>query len=189
MFGRRRVTVAEKQLPPEVEDLLVPEPMDLTAFAEATTIESYLELAGKIGFSNGSTLRLQLVECLRTNGIQVYPFEKVEKYLGELVWRKRESQPGLVWCWKPLRFEDVGALGTEISQTRDGHISRSQYHNAVPIHALQKVETIVSGMPDKSVHFYVSDYEVPHPDPFLAVAGVGFSMIVIDHWDEPDFKL
>jgi len=37
--------------------------------------------------------------------------------------------------------------------------------------------------------YFVNDVvEIPKPDPFLCVAIDGMEPIVIDHWDEPDFK-
>jgi hypothetical protein len=63
----------------------------------------------------------------------------------------------------------------------------------VPLAELHKVKIIrdeFNADPEKpTVGFFVSDYEVSNPDPFIMVKAHGLNPIVFGVWDEPSFGI
>lgn len=180
-IGRRETVIVE----PEPR----PEPEKINFGSEGDSFADYAEVAKQIGFSNGAMVQAQLLHFLQREEIVIYKTDRVNRYMDSLVQRENQLNPKgepKVWCWKPLRADDVGKLTNHLSDHTNGHISHRQYQNAVPISALKIVAKIAAEFPDAK--FYVTDYMSERPDPFLGVTGVGFDFIVVDVWDEPGFR-
>ena len=189
-FGGSQVTVKKE---PEVKPDIVAE---LLATDELP--DGYLELAKRVGVVNLAMLRVELLRTFQKLEIPVYPYHKVRKFMA---WATREearkqgmsllssSREGLAWYWAPLRDGDQQMLNHEILPfTFRGPVV---YDKAIPEKALRKVDSLLSDFqwPEK-LTFGVTDYAVVKPDPFLAVMLKGSTeLFVIDHWDEPYFKL
>lgn len=60
------------------------------------------------------------------------------------------------------------------------------YNKAVPVKILRWVKKIQEKF-GKDVLFFVSDYAVPRPDPFIMVTAPDVSRIIFGVWDEPAF--
>ncbi len=166
-----------------------PEP-EQVSFSGDTTFDDYVAVAKQAGFSNGAMLQAQILRFLQREEMVTYNTERVARYMDSLVARERslnpKSEERLLWCWRPLREQDKGALVSHTDFWENGAIDQGQYNLPVPMSALQIVAKIAAEFPD--VHFYVSDYTSNQPDPFLAVTASGMHFIVVDVWDEPGFR-
>ena len=65
-------------------------------------------------------------------------------------------------------------------------MSNTPYDKLVPGHILNDVKTIEQRFAGR-VHFFVSDYGVPVPDPFIMVTAYTMKRVVFGAWDEPGF--
>lgn len=178
-FGRPATAVAVLEHPK-------PEPF---VAEHAENLDDYLAVANKIGFTSGALLHRQLLNFLRREEISIYNSERVARYLDALVLqeRKRRRVPKLQWLWLPLRRQDVKKVRTNVHWYENGAVSEDQYNRPVPLSTLRIVSKIAAEFPQ--AHFFVSDYQVGRPDPFLAVAAPDVPLIIVDVWDEPDFRL
>lgn len=171
---------------PRVQNLPTPEKSPL---ANVTTVDAeYLALAGELGIESPAVLQARLETFFAEEHIEVYPLDKVAAYMQNLA--LKESTPGnrLVWVWKPLRQQDAlnGGAGPGFPPT-GGSISAALYPKAVPFPVLLTVKRIMERF-GAAVKFFVSDYEVRKPDPFLMVTAPGLPQYVIERWDEPAFR-
>lgn len=163
--------------------------------------EQYLKRANAIGYQPSASHvvyeRLKIV--VAENNILVYDAKAVDDWLHLSV--KKEKKRGLTMVWKPLR----GALDPNTTRSlRDvryqfekrnssstwGRIDwYRRYEKIIPEAVLSTAEVISRNFKEEDpLYFFVSDYEVVLPDPFLAVAIPGFPFVIVDFWDEPGFK-
>ena len=179
----------------------VPEPEVVVVDAEVADRE-YRRLARKLKVSTPSGLDAHLCRLLQREEVLVYPLGKVNAFLQHKAKRRNV-------VWKPLRKVDLKRVAfkasgvgwhmepellTDSGQHPKGADFRTAiYRHAVPIQALKVVEKVEKAMGllgRRSVAFFVSDYEVPKPDPFLMIAGYGLERhYVVFHWDEPGFRV
>lgn len=160
---------------------------------------SYDEVAEKIGFIPAELTRTQLLEFFRAEGINLYDYDQVNKWLAA----KKKEANATHWCWRPLREKDIVSMygwGYANGDYTDGFYYPSQagcrlYDRLVPLHALEKVEKIKAKFGDR-VKFFVSDYASPKPDPFIMVRTTAYFtgtaaeyFLIFDAWDEPGFGL
>lgn len=158
--------------------------------AAVLATSSYMKLAKSINLKSPAVDYSQMGEILADHGFQVYDFAKVDNYLYHEA-LKQGTQ--MRWVWKPMREEDGKALaesGAWGTSTEMGRMASSVYAHAIPERVLEKVECLLTEMPDAI--FFVSDYEVVKPDPFLAVSTrrmlQDHKIFIVDQWDEPGFK-
>lgn len=150
--------------------------------------DDYIDAARRVGVINAATKRGMILRICAEMGLRVYPLGAVEKFMdAQFGHAKKGSDP--TWGWRPLREADRDKL---ISNRDDGMpngcIAKRLYHGAVPLPVLLTVERIAEAVPD--VHFYVTDKvnATAEEDPFLAVTAAGMNMLIVERWDEPNFK-
>jgi len=191
MFGLKR---KEKEgssivlVPPKKPVALIPQ-------VGVIPLGAYENLADKLGFMPAQLLEEQLKRFLVEHSIPVYNYAEVDKYL-----MYKAEQENKHWIWRPFREQDKPKGWHWDGHFADG--SREQawraygsyrdeweyrpYEKAVPIHILRRVEKIQDRFKD-NVLFFVSDYAVPNPDPFIMVTALDVSKIIFGVWDEPAF--
>lgn len=152
----------------------------------------YEELAEDLDFCPAQLLEEQLKRFLGESNIPIYDYGEVDQYMAVLA-----EEQKMAWIWRPLRKCDrpnTGWNGRETQGTTeyDGHGSYHDlkryrpYDKAVPAHILRHVKKIQDKFGD-NVKFFVSDYAVPNPDPFIMVTAEDVEKIVFGVWDEPGF--
>jgi hypothetical protein len=167
-WGERPTAVA---LPPlHTEAIAKPD----TATSE---LDEYAALARELGISTQVVNDERLKAVLAEECIPVYDMAAVKKYMDSTVnnEKARGASLGLKWIWTPLRKSDAGGGNC--------------YVHPVPLPVLLTVKKLVDRLGTDSVEFFVTDYEVVKPDPFLAVRAKGSqTKYVIERWDEPSFR-
>ena len=172
--------------------------------------DEYLELAKGIGYEPPLTNETapypkQLVDCLKELGLPIYDPKKVLEFLIEkaapykkkTLFRRESHEGELQIGWKgiisyrkdSLYIPQIVKIHKKdliyISINHGGIFSKS-YTRPIPKIILRSANEIKKRIPESQ--FYVSDYLVYRPDPFMAVGLPGSRMIVYDYWDEPSFK-
>lgn len=198
MFGKSRATATASV--PNVPS----RPSTKQVVVGTQSLGVYEELAGKLNYLPAQLLEEQLLRLLAENNIRVFDHDEVDRYLAAIA-----EAEGKMWIWRPLRDEDrpdwgEGGAGESNhhgwwgrtpkgSNEYVGHGScrpkehaYRPYHRAVPVHVLRKVDLIQNKFGPR-VKFFVSDYAVPKPDPFIMVTARDVSHIIFDVWDEPGF--
>jgi len=160
------------------------------ALPNVVVLDTYAQLAEEIDFHPPSLLIQRLKNFFAENGLPIYDLDKVERYMDTLSNRKDK-----VWHWVPMRDVD------HIADARQGGDSGSVvpgahvYTKEIPIQVLRLVQRIPTDLRSQ-FRFYVSDYTVPYPDPFLMVMPRSVwnggrqnhhMRTVIAMWDEPGF--
>jgi hypothetical protein len=154
-------------------------------------IDSYLEKAEKLGIDSPPIKDARLKRAIKKAKLLIYPYETVAAFLDKVTPKNR------VWRWYTLReidretLMDFPRIYTYMDREIKCRLSKGVYHREIPFHALNKVDILLSTYEKPTeLLFFISEYDVPHPDPFLAVTAIGASTVfVIDHWDEPGFKI
>lgn len=150
---------------------------------------TYEELAKELGFFPAQLFDEQLLRFLNKENMPIYDYEKVDAYMTALA-RVAEKN----WGWRPLREKDKpkdwGWSG-RLESIKDKYFSYGGYYaacydKAVPIRILRQVKKIQGEFGDRAF-FFVSDYSVPVPDPFIMVTTEFAQRIVFGVWDEPGF--
>lgn len=155
--------------------------------------KSYVEIATAIGFVPEELVRAQLLTFFNENDIKIYDYAEVDAYLR----KKRLQDKKNRWVWRPLRQADTPRehWHSPPDELGDGSYYQNScppYSKLVPQPTLEKVAKIEKQFGNK-VQFFVSDYAVPKPDPFIGVRvkgsidSVETAMLVFDVWDEPGF--
>ena len=149
-------------------------------------LEDYTELAKALDFMPAQLLQTLLLNFMSLHHIPRFNYDQVYHYLARIA--ERENK---IWIWRPLRERDktdkfhiFGGIGGHGDYENDS--THRRYDKAVPIHILKQVKTIQDEFGDQ-VGFFVSDYTVPVPDPFIMVTAAGVENIIFGVWDEPAF--
>lgn len=187
MFGRRKSKEASVPVVPKK-----PAPMMLSP--GAAPLGAYEQLANELGFKPAQLIEEQLKRFMAEEHIPTYNYADVDVYMAAMA----EAQD-MGWIWRPLREKDKpagwewsGRATKKIESEWWGHGSYHDkwayrpYDKAVPIHILRQVKKIQDCFGDQ-VLFFVSDYAVPDPDPFIMVTALDVEKIVFGVWDEPGF--
>lgn len=190
MFGKEKPISSALQQAPQPPK----KPLATTPRVGATPLGTYEELSRELGFFPAQLLEEQINRFLADQEIPVYDYKEVDRYLTVIARQQKKF-----WIWRPLRERDkpqgwgwTGHHDEDDSEVPRGHGSYYDmwayrpYDKAVPIHILRHVKTIQERFGD-SVLFFVSDYAVPDPDPFIMVTALDVSRIVFGVWDEPTF--
>ena len=196
-LGARKI-----ELPPPV--FLRPEPQMIPPRSVAY-LKTYEDLASKLEFAPAQLLQEQLLQFFTENSIPRYDNDRVFEYLVAAVRKARGEDERMCWIWRPLRKRDEPD-GWEMSgrtlefKQKDGwkeeerrgayrhDFDHRPYDKAVPIRILRQVEGIQNKFGNR-LNFFVSDYGVPSPDPFIMVTALDVEQIIFGVWDEPDFGL
>lgn len=150
---------------------------------------SYMKTAKAINLKSPAIDEAKLAQIIVGHGFSIYEYAKVDNYLYHEALKQGTN---MRWVWKPMRDSDSKASASEAWQTFDGmgRISAgSVYAKAIPERVLERAECLLAELPDAI--FFVSDYEVQRPDPFLAVSTPrmlqAHRIFIVDQWDEPGF--
>jgi hypothetical protein len=176
---------------------IVPEARVAQPLMERDELAQYEAQAKKIGYQcdPGVLLCERLKLFLAEKGILTYDVQQVHDYMNRLVQqeRKMQRQPDLTWVWRPLREQDVKSGCRYQLRGRDsnlltvvGAVAQRPYRQVIPASVLHTATKIAEAFPD--VHFFVTDYAVLRPDPFLAVAVPNQPFLIVEFWNEPGFK-
>lgn len=161
--------------------------------SKVASLGIYEELAKELDFNPGELLTEQLIKFMEENNIPRFSYMEMTKYLTH-----KAEKAGKNWHWRPLRERDKpvgwqwGAPPSWNGRKYIGHDWYSDewrcrpYDKAIPIDILRNVKKIQDKFEDK-VYFFVSDYSVPQPDPFIMVTALDVPRIVFGVWDEPAF--
>ena len=118
---------------------------------------------------------------LAENGICIYDFKKVRKYLRRLCPSDRQQ----VWCGFDGNILDADLTNDSWAKRHYDRIGG--YTKPIPEVPLMTLAKIRAEFPQAVG--YVSDFlEVPKGDPFLAVMFEG-AFFIIERWDEPGFRM
>lgn len=188
MFGQRKVAIVPAVLP------ALTRPAARPVAVGGEPLGTYEALAKELGFLPAQLLEEQLKRFLAESQIQVYSYKEVDNYLAAIA-----EKEGRAWIWRPLREKDKpnyqysGRANKEkgIDQFRGHGSYRDEwnyrpYDKAVPIHILRQVKKIQDKFGDQ-LKFFVSDYAVPNPDPFIMVTALDVDQVIFGVWDEPSF--
>jgi len=135
------------------------------------------------GLTNSSRLRNFLIE----QQIPIYNEKEVHDYMAKLARKKRK-----IYVWKPLRDidkENRFQWGEVFEHGQYKWFDDKQYGvypHPVPIHILNDVKIIHDKFGNEA-KFFVTDYAVKMPDPFILVTLDGIDRIIFGAWDEPGF--
>lgn len=189
MFGRNKAVVTPVVLP------IPSRPTARSVTAGSQSLGTYEALAKELNFLPAQLLEEQLLRFLAEKQIQIYSYAEVDAYLAAIA-----EKDGKFWMWRPLREKDKpnyiwnGRVTEKHSDQYRGHGSYRDewnyrpYNKAVPIHILRRVKDIQDRFGDQ-VKFFVSDYAVPDPDPFIMVTALDVKNIIFGVWDEPGFGI
>ncbi len=193
MFFKRKTAVAEN-IETKVRSSGRPKPSLHLVKTNSDQISSYIKLSKEMNFRPVQLTIMLILEILYKENITVYNYDEVDKYLRMKI--KEDSIDGH-WVWKPLRSKDYNLKLSWPSKEGYDHYHGvyyegiGMYQKLVPYEILETVKKIESKMVSSEIHnigFYVSDYHIPKPDPFIALMGAGFDRpIIFGEWDEPDF--
>jgi len=184
----------KKAIAPPVVQLPPARPTPRLVAVGGVPLGAYEDLAKELGFLPAQLLEEQLRRFLAEKEVQIYSYAEVDAYLAALA-----EKEGKAWIWRPLREKDKPDFGYRgranpekgIDQYRGHGSYRDEwnyrpYNKAVPIHILRHVKNIQDKFGDQ-VKFFVSDYAVPDPDPFIMMTALDVSQIIFGVWDEPGF--
>lgn len=174
-------------------------PFSIPVVKSEDDLTEYEKLAGEIDFSPGKLLERRFLDFLAENGIEVFDYIEVDKYLRNEAEKAKKKR----WVWRPLREKDKPDFtwsgyilqGYLISYVQDSEGNGSYfnqpewrpYSRIVPFNILKLVKLIEGEFGD-SLKFFVSDYSSAHPDPFLMATAFDIDRIIFAMWDEPSFK-
>lgn len=166
-------------------------PLPVEIRAETYSLDEYEAICCELSVKSAKLLEAKVLQFMAGAGMQTYPLDQVSAYL-----RKLASVGSYYWCWSPLREQDVQFVGyyhshSHVNPSFHGDRVSQLYSHAVPLAELRKVKLINEkfNAGEVRVGFFVSDYRVPNPDPFIMLVGDGFGPIVFGVWDEPGFGI
>ncbi len=199
----------------EQQDPTPPTPEEVTVEdGSMFDLAEYKKIVAELGVDDSAVRNQEFRQFLHDEGITVYPYEKVTSFLDEKIKRERKAHKveTLNWLWKPalpntpyiakdpnspvagnfssimsFQFDWISANITPQTSHVSGERKSDIYSKAIPYAVLLSIKKLKDKFLDK-VNFYVSDYEVRDPDPFLLVTGPGLDYYVIERWDEPSFR-
>lgn len=151
--------------------------------------EEYISLSKKLGVTCGNVISKEVTNrILQKMEIPVYSYTRVADFLTKLqnVERTEKKNSQLYWNWLPVKAYE--GRGHPSGYNYDGMAGSTVYNDKIPLFALRRMAEILEKIP--GAQFYVSQLNMPDPDPFLAFRdGLSGGLHVIAHWDEPGFKL
>ncbi len=153
----------------------------------------YEQMAASIRFLPAQLLQANLLAFFSENNISLFDNNEVDKYL------KKKCPRGKSWIWRPLRNEDKPAGWVIGGREYHGSVLVSHgcyrdeweyrpYDKGVPLHILSQVKQMQDQF-GSQILFFVSDYAVSKPDPFIMVTALDVDILIFGMWDEPGFGI
>jgi hypothetical protein len=162
-------------------------PRPITGHPETVPgFDKYWELAQELGIKAGKVVQRAVADFIWAQDIEMYDYEEVFTYLSAIADRDRKR-----FIWRPLRDRDRTTLYRLSDLGKHGYYQHDRwecrpYDKPVPFEVLQNVKLIEAKFPD-TLNFFVSDYAVVDPDPFIMCHTWDMTGIVFGVWDEPQF--
>ena len=186
----------------------VASPMPIVSSSIEPPTEEYMAIAKRLGVTvNGLTRITTLETVLLDEHVRIYRFKDVISYMD------KKTPKGKIWGWTAVRVVDRNRCGRSVTfgyNDVNGRFFPGPYDKPIPFPVLltmEKIENAMAQLPEASrPAFFITDYAVPSPDPFLMVATPGVSQIqqpsasghlwqaleescfIIERWDEPNFR-
>lgn len=134
--------------------------------------------------------RRELIEFILDKGYPIYSNKQVHDFMAKLAETDKK-----VFCWARLRQPSAAEREQyvrwasqgyfhSVRTAEHGQLVDSPYGKRVPLDMLKRAAEI-KGRFGAEVEFYVSDYAVVDPDPFIMVKRGDCEHIVFGVWDEP----
>lgn len=180
-----------------------PEPITV-ALDPLPDLSEYEEIAKVLGFEppeirkqKTEIARRELIEFILDKGYPIYANDVVHKYMSALaekddcvfVWARLrgESTQEMEWRFRnDALWMGIDRLQNTVRTREHGQLTNG-YHRPVPIEMLKRAAEIKKKF--DAAEFYVSDYAVVVPDPFIMVKLRDCEHIVFGVWDEPGFGI
>lgn len=163
--------------------------------------DGYTRIARELNFNPPSLKTATFLAFCNDQGIRIYDYAKVSDYMDQTVRkeaRKRDiDEEDIMWGWFPFRERDRINFDMEDSNHEYIRLEAFEpaYKKLIPARVLANVRKIEKQFPQAK--FFVTDYAVRDPDPFIAVylgtiqrnedPIANDHLIVFDVWDEPGF--
>jgi len=178
----------EKSIAQMVEETVTQFELQL---AEEDILE-YEKASNDAGFLSPALVREKILLFQKKNGKRIYDWNAVNTFLHKMYYKPAPSnyESGQESQWFPIndkqpRVPDIG----EYYNWGGDLVTRKAYKKEIPLKSLKLIKELNDFVSGVDLSYFVNDVvEIPKPDPFLCVAIDGMEPIVIDHWDEPDFK-
>ncbi|OHA10942.1 MAG: hypothetical protein A3H69_05885 [Candidatus Sungbacteria bacterium RIFCSPLOWO2_02_FULL_47_9] len=185
MFGLKPSIEVDPSL--SIQRTTRPEAAPVKLLLDDNELKAHIRTEEALKFCSPARLHAELIDFLNRENIKVFDKDKVHAYL-----KGKAEAEKKVYIWRSLRPQDKTTdYRLYTIEGHGGYDSRDwesrPYDKPVPLRVLVTVEKIYKKFGDK-IQFLVSDYEVPHPDPFIMVTALDLPRIVFDVWDEPSFK-
>lgn len=81
----------------------------------------------------------------------------------------------------------VFGIDDDFTRHMNGGTINGKYKKLVPMHILKRMKVVKELFSDEDPKFYVTDYAVPDPDPFIKVRLACGEEVIFGVWDEPGF--
>lgn len=135
------------------------------------------ELGIKVNGLGGDT-----EERVRKHNMPVYDNNEVHAYMMKIKPRKK------IYYWARLTSFGFERGTFDYSRpSENGGFYYQEYDRPVPIHILKRVKILQREF--RNCTFFVTDYDVPQPDPFICVKAEGVDQrVIFGMWDEPGFE-
>ena len=182
MFWKTNVAVQKTST--MAEPIVIERPKPRLVVNNKSLGSEYEQLEKAIGLNSAAIVEAKILKTIVANKIPTYDLASVNEYLIDIAVSK-----GKIWIWRPLRKRDKpgdwhwGNLNSHGSYMDTWKFR--PYDKAVPLRILRHVKIIQDAVPEAL--FFVSDYAVSNPDPFIMVTALDVSKIVFGFWDEPGF--
>lgn len=171
-----------------------PEPIRAaSSYENRSDLQNYRTVAEQVGFLPQTLLDMLLTDFLIEQQIPLYDNVAVHRYM-----KKIAKAAGQHYVWRPLRPVDKENMKNfmwrwDTAGAADGTYDPREsdcapYDKLVPAYILEDVKTIEGEFGGK-VAFFVTDYAVKDPDPFIMVTSphISSKKFVFGAWDEPGF--
>ena len=193
MFWKSNTTTAKQLV--EIIPTSIERPKPRLIVDNKSLDSEYEQLAEDLGLHSAAVIEAKIVKVLARNKISTYDLTSVLKYLASqaepcgkfVIWRPlRERDKPKGWCWRGSipHSKIIDKFHGAYGQNFPDWVFRP-YDKAVPLRILRDVKKIQDAVPESL--FFVSDYAVPSPDPFIMVTVLDAAKIVFGVWDEPGF--
>jgi len=102
-------------------------------------------------------------------------------------YRQVDSKATTIHGWEGGLNGHHGSAGYSNTCNACGGECLMVYTHPIPIDVLRKTQKIIKAFKEDTLHFYVSDYISPKPDPFVLCTTPFGNTYVFAFWDEPGF--
>lgn len=193
----------------EMLTLEKPQPISVT-LKPLSDLSEYEAVAKTLGYNppelaerKTEIARREVIEFLLDKGFPIYNNQQVHDFMTTLA---RKAQRVFVWArMRDYTHEEIerqrqaarhfavlrSGFGIEdhvVREEKHGQMVSTPYSKRVPLEILKRAAAIKERF-GQEVEFYVSDYAVVDPDPFIMVKRGACKHIVFGVWDEPTWGI